>query len=68
MQLGGFLTFSQSEVRRLHPSDVRVFGESVGVQPAVYNKGKAIVDDGTDEMYIPTPAWNGLRRIMEAHW
>ena len=47
--------------------DVRVFGESIGVAPAIYNKGKAIVDDGTDAWYMPRPAWEGLRRTMEAH-
>eukprot|EP01047_Picozoa_sp_COSAG01_P024666 COSAG01_NODE_1531_length_10004_cov_5.769006_1_plen_459_part_00 len=48
-------------------ADVRVFGVSVGVPPIVYNKGEAIVDDGTDAWWLPRPAWQGLRRVMESH-
>ena len=42
-------------------TDVKVNGKSIEIEPAVYNRGDAIVDSGSTSVTLPSPALYALR-------
>merc|ERR1712137_359565 len=46
--------------------DIQVFGQSIGVNASVYNRGDTIVDSGTTLLYLPITAYKSLANNFAA--